>query len=578
MPISTINLISSDSSSSTVLTLSQLTSQYTTANIVGNMYVMTADQGLVQWNGSAWQNVTGSILYLNNSTIAANTSADGLILIDTAAAIAGNQQFSPRIRLSGQGWKTASTAASQPVDWIVENQPVQGTTNPSTSLVFSRQINSGGYVGSMTLSNTAITIGNATDNPSFAFLGTGAIAGTQLNITSVSQPANTSVNGITLIDTTPATSGNQQFSPNIILSGQSWKTTATAASQQVDWKIENQTVQGTTTGLSNLVVAYQINGGGYTSMLTVNSSVSGLSINGTLGAASNIFAPSYFSSGGTSGLNMSGTNTILFRTASTTRGTLDANGVWNLGTGITQAANTSVVGLTLVDATAATSGNQQYSPAIQLSGQGWGTTAPASAQVDFKIEVQPVQGTTPTGNLIIASQFAGGGYTTQLQLSNGALSLGSSGTGTYTGNFNVNGSGAVSTGLTKPTANTLTFLTNSVARGNFDANGNFITLFAQADQSASVQTPSTGFTITIGNNISTLVLTPAGTLTTGTITMPATPIDKQIIKVCSTQIVTTLTVSPNSGQTINGAPTTITATAGFSYIYVLASTQWVRLY
>lgn len=76
---------------------------------------------------------------------AANTSADGLVLVDTTAASAGNQQYSPRLRLTGQGWKTNSTAASQTVDWIVENQPVQGTANPNTNLVFSQQVNAGGY-------------------------------------------------------------------------------------------------------------------------------------------------------------------------------------------------------------------------------------------------------------------------------------------------------------------------------------------------------------------------------------------------------------------------------------------------
>lgn len=73
------------------------------------------------------------------------TSADGLIFQNTTAAAAGAQQYSPRIRLTGQGWKTTATAASQTVDWIVENQPVQGAANPTTNLVISQQINGGGY-------------------------------------------------------------------------------------------------------------------------------------------------------------------------------------------------------------------------------------------------------------------------------------------------------------------------------------------------------------------------------------------------------------------------------------------------
>lgn len=79
------------------------------------------------------------------TTPAANTSNDGLILSDATAASSGNQQYSPRIRLTGQGWKTTSTAASQAADWTIENRPVQGTTNPTSLLVFSSQVNAGGY-------------------------------------------------------------------------------------------------------------------------------------------------------------------------------------------------------------------------------------------------------------------------------------------------------------------------------------------------------------------------------------------------------------------------------------------------
>lgn len=73
------------------------------------------------------------------------TSTDGLILTNTTAAAAGAQQYSPRLRFTGQGWKTNATAASQTVDWQIENQPVQGTANPTPDLVFSSQINGGGF-------------------------------------------------------------------------------------------------------------------------------------------------------------------------------------------------------------------------------------------------------------------------------------------------------------------------------------------------------------------------------------------------------------------------------------------------
>jgi len=73
------------------------------------------------------------------------TSTDGLVLQNSTAAAAGAQQYSPRLRLTGQGWKTNATAASWPVDWVLENQPVQGTTAPTTRLSIKSQINAGGY-------------------------------------------------------------------------------------------------------------------------------------------------------------------------------------------------------------------------------------------------------------------------------------------------------------------------------------------------------------------------------------------------------------------------------------------------
>jgi hypothetical protein len=79
----------------------------------------------------------------------ANTSTDGAVLASSSAASASNQQFSPRIRWRGFGWKTTATAASQSVDFIAEVQPVQGTTAPTGSLVFSSSVNGGAYGGSV---------------------------------------------------------------------------------------------------------------------------------------------------------------------------------------------------------------------------------------------------------------------------------------------------------------------------------------------------------------------------------------------------------------------------------------------
>jgi hypothetical protein len=116
-------------------------------------------------------------------TQAANASVDGAVLLDPTPASAGNQQFSPRLRLRGQGWKTTSVAGSQPIDWIVEAQPVQGTTAPTSILAFSSQANNGGYTTAATLTGTgafscgAISCTSINSSSGSAFFGGSISAG-----------------------------------------------------------------------------------------------------------------------------------------------------------------------------------------------------------------------------------------------------------------------------------------------------------------------------------------------------------------------------------------------------------------
>jgi len=92
-------------------------------------------------------------------------------------------------------------------------------------------------------------------------------------------------------------------------------------------------------------------------------------------------------------------------------------------------------------------------------------------------------------------------------------------------------------------------------------------------QNYDYQTPTTGFSYTF-TTFNTLVMNPAGTLATGTITMPASPVDGMTITFSSTKIITALTVNANTGQTINNAVTTLAAGQTASYIYRAASTAW----
>ena len=91
------------------------------------------------------------------------------------------------------------------------------------------------------------------------------------------------------------------------------------------------------------------------------------------------------------------------------------------------------------------------------------------------------------------------------------------------------------------------------------------------------QVPLTGFSITLGNTDNNLILKPAGTLASGTVTMPVSPIDGQLVTISSTQVVTALTVSANAGQTLNGTITTIAVNGYASWVYRSADTTWYRM-
>jgi len=90
-------------------------------------------------------------------------------------------------------------------------------------------------------------------------------------------------------------------------------------------------------------------------------------------------------------------------------------------------------------------------------------------------------------------------------------------------------------------------------------------------------TPSTGFSQTIANTTTFLVIEPSGTLATGTVTMPASPVDGQLVRILTTQTITALTHSPNTGQTLKGALTTLVINTGASWLYKTSTTTWYKV-
>jgi hypothetical protein len=96
-------------------------------------------------------------------------------------------------------------------------------------------------------------------------------------------------------------------------------------------------------------------------------------------------------------------------------------------------------------------------------------------------------------------------------------------------------------------------------------------------QNYDYETPTTGFTYTfIGYNV--LFMVPAGTLATGTVTMPASPVDGMTVTIASTQQITALTINANTGQSIiGGGAVQLNANTSRQYLYSLANTTWYLL-
>jgi hypothetical protein len=93
----------------------------------------------------------------------------------------------------------------------------------------------------------------------------------------------------------------------------------------------------------------------------------------------------------------------------------------------------------------------------------------------------------------------------------------------------------------------------------------------------SKNVPLTGFSLTFGNGQSIMEMAPAGTLSTGTITMAAGPVDGQRALIFSTQAVSTLTLAANTGQTINNAVTSLSANNAVEYLYSASNLTWDRV-
>ena len=111
---------------------------------------------------------TGAKVELTNNALGATpASTSGLNLVNQTAATSGNQQSSPVLKLTGQGWKTNATASSQTVEFQEFVLPVQGASVATATFKLQSQVNSGGWQDALSIASTGvITVGGGSQGVS----------------------------------------------------------------------------------------------------------------------------------------------------------------------------------------------------------------------------------------------------------------------------------------------------------------------------------------------------------------------------------------------------------------------------
>lgn len=106
--------------------------------------------------------------------------------------------------------------------------------------------------------------------------------------------------------------------------------------------------------------------------------------------------------------------------------------------------------------------------------------------------------------------------------------------------------------------------------------------FASPTLSTQLAVPGTGFNIAIQTPVSQqqwLILQPAGTLATGTVTLPLntqTPDGTEVL-ITTTQQITTFTLALNGAAAAYGDPTTLAAEDFFRMRFVQSTNSWYRI-
>lgn len=345
--------------------------------------------------------------------------------------------------------------------------------------------------------------------------------------TKTSPTAATVYDGFYLNNQTAATAGNQQYSGALHFTGQGWKTTVTAGSQSVDVRNYLAPVQGTTTPTFLHTWVGAVNGGAYSTLMTLDqngqlTTGAGLVLGGSI-TIGNSFVPA--------------------------NGIHQANGYQIF----------TVNGQEIFTASAARFGIENGTP-LALSAGGEGASDVYFSRNAANIGQIGSTGANASGKLLAAAFGAG--------LTSAPTALVHMAAGTAT----------ASTAPMKFTSGTnLTVIEN----GATEYNGTHLYISIggvryQLDQQGvsnyahTIFTPTTGQTVTLINNQYNIV-NPAGALLALTVNLPSTPANNDVVYIKFTQNVTTVTYA--NGTVVDGI-TAPTAGGLTVLVYDSGTTSW----
>jgi hypothetical protein len=201
--------------------------------------------------------------------------------------------------------------------------------------------------------------------------------------------------------------------------------------------------------------------------------------------------------------------------AAATFSTLASTQAANLANGLTQAANTIAVGLSMIDSTAATSGNEQYSPATELCGNVY--VSSTSEAVCWESYVLPSTAVTGDSYLLFGHNVNGGTFSFPVSVSSVGTIAGAGFETNFGSSASAIGNGLYTAGTNNPAIaadaiQVMSFLgTLTTATVPFTTGGTTFTVSGCGTASSVAGTGTTGvFTVGTGASTCTFTITING--------------------------------------------------------------------